>query len=130
MQKGVNVFHQTQHGKNALCCLGTLCDLTFTQKLIDKGLDYTHVNVNGLNLLHHSASCNQIEAFKFYCEKGLNPYLTENKGYNAFYYFNGARLNNPNYELAIEWYKTLLEKEKLNQALKESEIKSSQKIKI
>lgn len=111
---------------NALFSRQALVNSEIRQYLFDNGLDCFILSKERNSILHYCSDFGQIEAFKFYCEKGVDPFEVNQSQANAFEYFNTDQIRSE----MQQWYQALSEQKTLNLSLNHPIQEEKQKFKI
>lgn len=115
-----------EYGCNALLTYEAVHNKEVRDYFIEKGMNIFHETLDKQNLLHYCADFGDIEAFKFYCKKGLNPYAMSEMGHDAFAFIDDIQLHD---ELE-QWYLALKESQYLDTYLTPIIQKQKQRQKI
>jgi ankyrin repeat protein len=127
IEKGAKIDICDNNGLNALFTKQALSNAEIRNYLISQGIDYLIASKKeGNTILHYCSDYGLIDEFKFYCEKGANPYQVNNSEINGFDYFNDLNIK----QEIKEWYDAFYEQKMLDITLDKELSNRTQKIKI
>lgn len=126
LEHGANIFLINEIiNINVLFTHVALNNATMREYFIEKGVDYFFTSSSqNHTILHYCSDFNYIDTFKFYCEKGVDPYQQDANGNDAFKFFNEL-----NQEMMKKWYGAFKEKKDLEYILN-NQTQKNKKIKI